>query len=65
MPLQEIDELSKDPGINTRICGKMERFIQPCLLLLFMRKSPGYELLEDLVDFGFEQGPIRGWYTAT
>jgi PadR family transcriptional regulator PadR len=53
---------SKDPGINTCICGfKMERFIQPCLLLLLYEKEAhGYELLEDLVDFGFEQGPDPG-----
>ncbi|MGE5541989.1 MAG: helix-turn-helix transcriptional regulator [Bacillota bacterium] len=33
----------------------MERFIQPCLLLLLYEKpSHGYELLERLNDYGFE-----------
>lgn len=40
------------------ICGpRMERFIQPCLLLLLYEKEAhGYELLESLTAFGFEPG---------
>lgn len=39
------------------VCGpRMERFIQPCLLLLLHEKEAhGYELLENLVHFGFEK----------
>lgn len=36
---------------------RMERFIQPCLLLLLCEKeSHGYELMENLGQFGFEGG---------
>jgi poly-beta-hydroxybutyrate-responsive repressor len=36
----------------------MQRFLQPCLLLLLkMKPSYGYELLEDLRQFGFEDLP--------
>jgi len=35
---------------------KMERFIQPCLLLLLYEKpSHGYELMEKLSGFGFQE----------
>ena len=35
----------------------MERFIQPCLLLLLYEKpSHGYELIERLNDYGFHYG---------
>lgn len=39
------------------VCGpRMERFIQPCLLLLlFEKEAHGYELMENLVHFGFEK----------
>ncbi len=39
------------------ICGpRMERFIQPCLLLLLhKKKTHGYELMENLASFGFER----------
>lgn len=42
---------------NSCTCGpRMERFIQPCLLLLLSEKAGhGYELLENLTDFGFEK----------
>lgn len=47
----------KDHAAAACVCGpRMERFIQPCLLLLLYEKEAhGYELLEKLVDFGFEQ----------
>jgi PadR family transcriptional regulator PadR len=35
--------------------GRMERFIQPCILLLvFEKPTHGYELMEKLTEFGFE-----------
>lgn len=39
------------------VCGRMERFMEPCLILLLL-ESPahGYELLERLGQFGFEGG---------
>jgi PadR family transcriptional regulator, regulatory protein PadR len=42
---------------DTCVCGpRMERFIQPCLLLLLYEKEAhGYELSENLVHFGFEK----------
>lgn len=47
------------PGPSVSGCERrdlrVERFIQPCLLLLLHEKpSHGYELLERLNDFGFE-----------
>ncbi|MDI3533831.1 MAG: PadR family transcriptional regulator, regulatory protein PadR [Thermosediminibacterales bacterium] len=37
--------------------GQMRRFIQPCMLLLLYEKpTHGYELMEKLRDFGFENG---------
>lgn len=46
----------KENNSSDSICGlKMERFIQPCILLLLKeKKTHGYELLEDLIIFGFE-----------
>jgi poly-beta-hydroxybutyrate-responsive repressor len=36
----------------------MQRFLQPCLLLLLkIKPSYGYELLEDLRQFGFDELP--------
>ena len=36
---------------------KMARFLQPCLLLLLAQKSShGYELIEAVSQFGFEEG---------
>ncbi len=35
--------------------GRMERFLEPCLLLLLRQEpSHGYDLLQKLNDFGFE-----------
>ncbi|MBS4032417.1 MAG: helix-turn-helix transcriptional regulator [Clostridiales bacterium] len=35
--------------------GKIERFIEPCLLLLLAEKSAhGYELMDNLEQFGFD-----------
>ncbi|MDI6710039.1 MAG: helix-turn-helix transcriptional regulator [Bacillota bacterium] len=35
----------------------MERFMQPCLLLLLQRRSThGYELIQNLDEFGFSEG---------
>jgi len=35
--------------------GRMERFLEPCLLLLLCQEpSHGYELIQRLCDFGFE-----------
>ena len=35
----------------------MERFIQPCMMLLLHEKpAHGYELMESLKEFGFEDG---------
>lgn len=40
---------------------RMERFIQPCLLLLLHEKpTHGYELMESLKEFGFEDGGDPG-----
>lgn len=37
---------------------RMQRFLQPCLLLLLkMKASYGYELLENLRQFGFDELP--------
>ncbi len=49
------DPEKQDP--TACVCGpRMERFIQPCLLLLLHEKEAhGYELLENLVHFGFEK----------
>jgi len=39
----------------------MERFIQPCMLLLLHEKpTHGYELMESLKEFGFEDGADPG-----
>ncbi|MDI6784346.1 MAG: helix-turn-helix transcriptional regulator [bacterium] len=45
---------------HTRDCGcpdtKLSRFLQPCLLLLLSQKpSHGYELIEVIAQFGFEE----------
>ncbi len=44
-------------GEGPAVCGRMERFMEPCLILLLL-ESPahGYELLERLGQFGFEGG---------
>ncbi len=35
--------------------GRMERFLEPCLLLLLCQEpAHGYELIQKLCDFGFE-----------
>ncbi len=43
---------------NQKLCPgfRMGRFLEPCLLLLlFEKKSHGYELLDRLVEFGFTE----------
>lgn len=47
---------------NEEVCecpgGRISRFIQPCLLLLLSEKpSYGYELIEGVSEFGFQDGP--------
>jgi PadR family transcriptional regulator PadR len=44
-------------GGGPDVCGRMERFMEPCLILLLL-ESPahGYELLERLGQFGFKGG---------
>lgn len=38
--------------------GKAQRFIQPSLMLALKRKSSyGYELIQEIVTFGFMEGP--------
>jgi len=38
---------------------RIHRFLEPCLLLLLRRsETHGYELLEGLKPFGFEQNPV-------
>ncbi len=38
--------------------GKPERYIQPSILLgLYMKTSYGYELIQDIQQFGFIEGP--------
>jgi PadR family transcriptional regulator PadR len=38
---------------------RINRFLEPCLLLLLhCNEAHGYELLEDLKPFGFEQNPV-------
>ncbi len=48
------------PGVEV-VCKcetRMQRFLQPCLLLLLkMKPSYGYELVEDLRQFGFDDLP--------
>jgi len=40
---------------------RMERFIQPCMLLLLYEKpAHGYQLMESLKEFGFEDGADPG-----
>ncbi len=40
---------------------RMERFIQPCMLLLLYEKPVhGYQLMESLKEFGFEDGADPG-----
>ena len=40
---------------------RMERFIQPCmLLLLYENPAHGYQLMESLKEFGFEDGADPG-----
>lgn len=50
---------------SKHLCGcqgaRMERFIQPCMLLLLYQESThGYELMERLKEFGFEDGADPG-----
>ncbi len=42
--------------------SRMERFIQPCLLLLLYERpnSHGYDLLDNLKEFGFDASPDPG-----
>lgn len=52
-------------GSNKQLCKcqgpKMERFIQPCMLLLLYEKPVhGYHLMESLKEFGFEDGADPG-----
>jgi poly-beta-hydroxybutyrate-responsive repressor len=43
------------------IGSKMERFIEPCLLLLLLEKpAHGYDLISRLQDFGFGDNPDPG-----
>jgi len=39
--------------------GKIERFIEPCILLLLKKKQPthGYDLMEELTAFGIDNDP--------
>jgi PadR family transcriptional regulator PadR len=38
---------------------RIHRFVEPCLLLLLHRdRTHGYDLLEGLKEFGFEENPI-------
>ena len=38
---------------------RIQRFLEPCLLLLLhCNEAHGYELLEGLKEFGFEQNPV-------
>lgn len=49
--MQERDGRRNGPGV----VGRMERFMEPCLLLsLRGRRAHGYELTEKLKAFGFE-----------
>lgn len=47
-------------GQGDAICPRrIDRFLEPCLLLLLhCREAHGYELLEDLKPFGFDQDPV-------
>lgn len=47
-------------GRGDGVCPRrIDRFLEPCLLLLLhCREAHGYELLEDLKPFGFEQDPV-------
>ncbi len=52
-------------GRNKHACEcqkpRMERFIQPCMLLLLYEKpAHGYELMDSLKEFGFEDGADPG-----
>jgi PadR family transcriptional regulator, regulatory protein PadR len=53
------DDCSKRHAENKCQCpgGKMIRFVEPCLLFLLSQKSSyGYELMEKLDEFGFQEG---------
>ncbi|MEW6663344.1 MAG: helix-turn-helix transcriptional regulator [Bacillota bacterium] len=47
------------PGVCSCRGGKIERFIEPCLLLLLKKNQPahGYELLDSLQVFGVSGDP--------
>jgi len=46
---------------NCRCPGSMKKFIEPCLLLFLRKKKAyGYELLDNLISFGFEPVPDPG-----
>lgn len=47
----------KKEGMVEACCrvGRMERFLEPCLLLLLTREAAhGYQLIQELCSFGFE-----------
>jgi len=48
-------------GHGSRCCvsAPLERFVQPCLLLLLRRRpAHGYELMQSLAEFGFGEGEV-------
>ena len=47
-------------GRSDEACPRrIERFVEPCLLLLLhCNEAHGYELMEGLKPFGFEQNPV-------
>jgi len=56
----------KNSNMENKKCrcpgSRLERFIQPCLLLLLHERpdSHGYDLLVELKDFGFDASPDPG-----
>jgi poly-beta-hydroxybutyrate-responsive repressor len=50
--------LSKRPPKRQAGSGKAERFIQPSILMSLKRKpSYGYEIIQNIQEFGFVEGP--------
>jgi PadR family transcriptional regulator PadR len=47
-------------GSAGKACPRqIHRFLEPCLLLLVLcRETHGYELVDDLKSFGYEQNPV-------
>lgn len=50
---------SCSPNICNCRGGKIERFLEPCILLLLKKKQPthGYDLMEELTLFGMDNDP--------